>query len=161
MSHCHCSHLNLTGTAKHCKSRCTLTPSALTEINSAPKSITTQDLGSGKKTKINLKAWHTAAKAGNLAGSWGKLLTHAAHERHQQSVPPHQTGRSQLRCMSDRCASVRATAEGGTLLASPRGSSYSLAFPLSIPSQPSQTSPIRFSSSTQWVTGSTTWWMFT
>ncbi len=43
--------------------------------------------------KISLKAWHTAAKA------TGKLLTHAAHECHQQSVPSHQTGRCQLRCL--------------------------------------------------------------
>lgn len=126
LNHCHTSQLNLTGAAKHSKSHCTLNPSALTEINSASKSLTTADQENGKKMKM--KTLHTAAKSG------GKTLTHAAHERHQQSaapaVSPHQTERPQPRCLQQSAVHVCQNGYRRRVFesASPRGSSYSLAF---------------------------------
>lgn len=160
LSHCHTSQLNLTGAAKHSKSHCTLNPSALTEINSAPKSLTTAVLENGEKMKMN--TLHTAAKPG------GKTLTHAAHERHQQSaepaVSPHQTQRPQPGCL--RQSAVHVCQPGYICLRQDscrllREAAATPLLSLSIPSQPSRTSPIRFSSSTQWVTDSAAWWMFT
>lgn len=123
LSHCHTTQLNL----KHSKSHCTLNPSALTETNSAPKSLTTADHENGKKMKM--KILHTAAKPG------GKPLTHAAHERHQQSAAPavslHQTERPQPRCLQQSAVHVCQTGYRRRVFesASPRGSSYSLAYP--------------------------------
>ncbi|ROJ36046.1 hypothetical protein DPX16_12671 [Anabarilius grahami] len=144
LSHCYTSQLNL----KHSKSHCTLNPSALTEINSAPKSLTTADQENGKKMKM--KILHPAAKPG------GKTLTHAAHERHQQSaapaVYPHQTERPQPRCLQQSAVHVCQTGYICLRQDSCRLLREAAATPLlllSIPSQPSRTSPIRFSSSAQ------------
>lgn len=163
LSHCHTSQLNLTGAAKHSKSHCTLNSSVLTEINSPPKSLITADLENGKKMKM--KTLHTAAKPG------GKTLTHAAHKRHQQSatpaVSPHQTERPQPGCLQQSAVHVCQTGYRRRVCLrrdSCRLLREAAATPLlffSIPSQPSRTSPIRFSSSAQWVTDSAAWWMFT
>lgn len=62
-------------------------------------------------------------------------------------------------CLSDRLQTPRVW--DGTRVELLRKAAATPLLFLSIPSQASRASPIRFSSSAQWVTDSAAWWMFT